>query len=72
MRITWIRGRCDGGGRGGRKRFQESYGNFSGRRGGDGDFSKRGGGRFKKEEKSEQNDPTERMVSLGSSAQWRK
>ena len=62
----------DGGGRGGRKRFQESYGNFSGRRGGDGDFSKRGGGRFKKEEKSEQNDPTERMVSLGSSAQWRK
>lgn len=55
-------------GGGGRKRYQESYGNFSTRRGagGDGDFSKRGGGKFKKQEKSEEVDRTERMVSLGS------
>ena len=53
------RGRGGRGGRGrdrggGRKRYQESYGNFSTRRGagGDGDFSKRGGGKFKKQEKS--------------------
>ena len=60
------RGRDDRGG--GRKRYQESYGNFSTRRGagGDGDFSKRGGGKFKKQEKSEEVDRTERMVSLGS------
>ena len=69
------RGRGGRGGRGGRddrgggrKRYQESYGNFSSRRGagGDGDFSKRGGGKFKKQEKSEEVDRTERMVSLGS------
>ena len=68
------RGRGDGeGGRGGRKRYQESYSNFSTRRGagGDGDFSTRGGGKFKKQEKAEESDRTERMVSLGS-AQWRK
>ena len=54
-------------GGGGRKRYQESYGNFSTRRGaGDGDFSKRGGGKFKKQEKSEEVGRTERMVSLGS------
>ena len=65
-------GRGRGGGRDdkgdGRKRYQESYGNFSTRRGagGDGDFSKRGGGKFVKREKSEEVDRTERMVSLGS------
>ena len=58
------------GGGGGRKRYQESYGNFSTRRGagGDGDFSKRGGGKFKPQPKNEETDRTERMVSLGSAS----
>ena len=58
-------------------RHQESYSNFSSRRGagGEGDFTARGGGKFKKEEKKEE-DRTERMVSLGSAAgraggEWR-
>jgi translation initiation factor 3 subunit C len=66
------RGDGDGGGRGGdggRRggRHQESYSNFSSRRGagGEGDFSKRGGGKFTKDEAPKE-DRTERMVSLGS------
>ncbi len=63
-------GSSSSGGGGGRKRYQESYGNFSTRRGagGDGDFSKRGGGKFKPQPKNEETDWTERMVSLGSAS----
>ena len=66
------RGRGDRDGRdGGGRRRQESYSNFSTRRGAEGDFAKRGGGKFKKDPKEDQRDPTERMVSL-KAGNWRR
>ena len=65
------RGGRDDGGRGGGRRRGDRYGSFH-----DGDFSKRGGGKFKKEAKNPDEDRKERMVSLGGGrkprgGQWR-